>query len=154
MKMIDAAFAAITVLFGFWISIEGLSYGYLVSESRPGSGFFPFWVGVVIAVLGAINVFRSLAGLEQLSEAFEASGVARTAGLSLVMIVFLVVVPWLGMLLASGILILTSGLIIRPTKEFYFIARLLCLSVILPASAYIVLHLILGVRLIDGFLGF
>ena len=57
----------------FWLaiaiffSIEGLIHLKLGTLHQPGPGFFPFWAGVVLALLSLILLFNSLKNRERFS---------------------------------------------------------------------------------------
>jgi len=149
----DAAFAALTILLGAWIAYAAVGYGY-TAAGNPGPGFFPFWVGLAIVGLGGVNVYRAVAGMEILSQAFERIGLLKTAGITAAMVAFLWLSPLIGMLVASGLMILAVGTIIRPVWDRAFGLRLVAIAIGFPIAAYVIFSFYLNVRLVSGVAGF
>jgi putative tricarboxylic transport membrane protein len=153
MQKADAALAALTVVFGLWVAISGLNFGY-TRGGGPGPGFFPFWVGLGIAVLGAVNVWRSLSGREIFYEFVDAAILVKVGGLAGAIALFLLAANHIGMLIGSGFLVLAIGFVIRPTLDRSFVLRLALIAIAVPIAAYVIFVVNLGVRIIPGPLGF
>ena len=85
--------------------------GYKMGESaRPGPGYFPFGLGVLMALLGSIILFTSLT-----IEAEGGGKIGRWAWKPLLMItstvaIFGVLLPLLGMVLALPVLVVVAAL--------------------------------------------
>jgi len=80
------------------------------SSARPGPGYFPFGLGILLALLGALVLFKALS-----IEAERGDPVGAVAWKPLGLIVLSVVVfgaalPWLGLFLAMPLLIGISSL--------------------------------------------
>jgi putative tricarboxylic transport membrane protein len=111
----DRVGAVLLLLFGVWFAAVALrNYAYW-GATGPGSGFFPFWLGLAMAVLAALL----LAGAVREPEPGPA-WVPRGRGLVRFLAVlggaaaFLVLMPWLGMAVTTvlflfGILRLLEG---------------------------------------------
>ncbi|WP_049564072.1 tripartite tricarboxylate transporter TctB family protein [Streptomyces sp. SBT349] len=75
------AFAGVLILLGLYLVREGLDIGY-DRENEPGPGFFPLWVGAVLAVLSAGWLVRELRRpADAPAQNLEARGPLRVLGL-------------------------------------------------------------------------
>jgi hypothetical protein len=92
---------------GFAWGATSYSFG---SSARPGPAYFPFGLGVIMAVLGAIILFKALT--------LEVEGGDRIGGVAwkpLGIVVgsvalFGALLPWLGMSIALPLLVVTTAL--------------------------------------------
>jgi hypothetical protein len=92
---------------GFAWGATSYSFG---SSARPGPAYFPFGLGVIMALLGAVILFKSLT--------LEVEGGDRVGGVAwkpLGIVVgsvalFGAVLPWLGMIIALPLLVVTTAL--------------------------------------------
>ena len=92
---------------GFAWGAANYSFG---SSARPGPAYFPFGLGVILALLGGVILFKALT--------IEVEGGGRIGGFAwgpLGIIVgsvalFGVLLPWLGMFIALPLLVITSAL--------------------------------------------
>ena len=102
MRQIEILFGAVVALIGFGFSYEGLVLGY-VSGGVPGSGFFPFWVGLLLLVSGLAMALsaRLRSGTE---ERFERGQIAAMAGTA----VYLGLIVIAGTVLATFAYLLTA----------------------------------------------
>ncbi len=92
---------------GFAWGATNYSFG---SAARPGPAYFPFGLGIIMAALGAVILFKALV--------IEVEGGDRIGGIAwkpLAIVVgsvalFGVLLPWLGMFIALPLLVLTTAL--------------------------------------------
>ena len=92
---------------GFAAGATNYSFG---TSARPGPGYFPFGLGILLAILGALVLFKSLT-IE--SEGGDPIGAIpwRPLGLiTLAVVVFGLTLPKLGMIISLPILILIASL--------------------------------------------
>jgi hypothetical protein len=92
---------------GFAGGATNYSFG---SSARPGPGYFPFGLGILLAILGALVLFKSLS-VE--SEGGDPVGAIPWKPLGLItfsVVVFGVALPWLGMVIALPLLVMISSL--------------------------------------------
>jgi hypothetical protein len=92
---------------GFAAGATNYSFG---SSARPGPGYFPFGLGVLLALLGAFVLFKALT-IE--SEGGDPVGAIPWKPLSLItgsVVVFGVALPYLGMVITLPLLILIASL--------------------------------------------
>ena len=92
---------------GFAWGATSYSFG---SSARPGPAYFPFGLGIIMAVLGAIILFKALT--------IEVEGGDRVGGIAWrplgivvgAVALFGVLLPWLGMYIALPLLVVTTAL--------------------------------------------
>jgi drug/metabolite transporter (DMT)-like permease len=92
---------------GFAVGATNYSFG---TSARPGPGYFPFGLGILLAVLGAMVLFKALT-IE--SEGGDPVGTIGWKPLFLIVlgvVVFGVALPRLGMIISLPILIMISSL--------------------------------------------
>jgi len=151
-KTIDRVFAACLAVLGLHIVRNALAYGYM-REATPGPGFFPFWVGVAIVALSLVNVVRSLRGTEVLESQFDAAGLNKALGIVAIVAGFIFVTPWLGMLVASGLIVPAIAFAIQPRWTSRFAAVILALAVAFPIVCHFLFAVYLQVPLVRGVFG-
>jgi putative tricarboxylic transport membrane protein len=152
-EILDRLFALGLFFLGLYIAVSAPSYGYL-SEGNPGPGFFPLWVGILIAGLSIVNFVRSVAGKEKLSNEISLPGLLKPALVTLVLVAFVFLAEVLGMILACAALVLAIGRIIHPRWDRVFTMKILATAVLFPVAASLAFGTYLGVPLPVGVLGF
>ncbi len=92
---------------GFAWGATNYSFG---SSARPGPGYFPFGLGILMAILGALILFKSLT-----IESHDGDKIGPIAWKPMSVIVGSIVLfgfllPWLGMMIALPLLVVTVAL--------------------------------------------
>lgn len=151
-ETIDRLFAAALSVLGLYIVRNAITYGYM-RETTPGPGFFPFWVGLAIVGLSLTNLVRSLRGVEILQSQFDARGLYKALAIVGVIILFIVTAPWLGMLVASGLLVPAIAFAIQPRWTARFAATVLMMAVGFPILCHFLFGVYLRVPLVRGVFG-
>lgn len=152
-NFIDKIFAILLFLLGSYIAITAISYGYAQGTS-PASGFFPFWMGVLIAGLSIVNFVRSLIGKEHLEEELEIPGLIKSLKIGAALLVFVFTSDYLGMAIGCGLLVLVIGWIIRPEWDRVFASKIIATAILFPIAAYVMFGVYLNVPVPKGILGF
>jgi hypothetical protein len=120
----------IVVGVAFAIGATEYSFG---SSARPGPAYFPFGLGIIMAVLGGIILAKSLvvgAGEADIgSIAWKPLGVIVGS-----MVLFGILLPWLGMFIALPVLVFTAAL---AGDEFHWREAMIN-AVILTAFSWLV----------------
>lgn len=150
---VDRLFAAALFLLGLHIVWNAIDYGYM-RGATPGPGFFPFWVGLGLTILSAVNVVRSLTGRESLDSQFDRQGLLKAAAIIGAVIVFIVLTPWVGLLAGTGLLIPAIAFVIRPGWTPAFAGTILVIAVAFPVACYYLFGVYLQVPLVTGVFGF
>jgi putative tricarboxylic transport membrane protein len=94
----DRVGAVLLLLFGVWFAAVALRNYTYWSATGPGSGFFPFWLGLVMAALAALLLVRAVRETEPgPGWVPRGRGLVRFLGVLGGSVVFVVLMPWLGM---------------------------------------------------------
>jgi putative tricarboxylic transport membrane protein len=103
----DRVGAVLLLLFGLWFAVIALRNYTYWSPNGPGSGFFPFWLGVAMAVLAALLLVRAVRESES-GPAWlpRGRGAVRFLGVLGASVVFVALMPWLGMVLGTVLFII------------------------------------------------
>lgn len=126
----DIAAGVLYVLFGAAFSIGALQYK-LGDPSRMGPGWFPFWVGVLLVVVGACTALGGLrlsASPERI-KAFELRALAWVIG---AVVLFGLLLQPLGMVAALAVLVVVASL---ASHEFTWTGALASAVVLILFSA-------------------
>jgi putative tricarboxylic transport membrane protein len=151
-RTIDRVFALFLLLFGCYITFRAVQYGYL-RAGRPGPGFFPLWVGLGLVGLSAANLVRSLRGIEILETTFEPREMRQTLAIVGAVVAYILLMPITGTLVGIALVVLASGLIIKPSLAPRFVATLVAIAIALPIACYFIFDVYLNVPLIIGVFG-
>jgi len=81
-----------------------LSVGIGWAAEGPQSGFFPFYVGLMIVIASAINFLRA-SGIARGRQFAEWGQIAQVRKVVIPMAIYVAAVPWIGIYVASGLLI-------------------------------------------------
>jgi putative tricarboxylic transport membrane protein len=94
----DRIGAVLLLLFGVWFAAVALRNYKYWTATGPGSGFFPFWLGLAMAVLAALLLVRAARETEPGADWLpRGRGAVRFLGVLAGAVAFLVLMPWLGM---------------------------------------------------------
>jgi hypothetical protein len=92
---------------GFAAGATNYSFG---TSARPGPGYFPFGLGILLAILGALVLFKSLTIESEGGDPIGHIGWKPLALIVASVVVFGLALPRLGMIIALPILIFMSSL--------------------------------------------
>jgi hypothetical protein len=92
---------------GFAAGATNYSFG---TSARPGPGYFPFGLGVLLAILGAAVLFKSLTIETEGGDPIGAIPWRPLGLITLAVVVFGLALPKLGMIISLPILILIASL--------------------------------------------
>jgi len=154
LNALDRIFAGAQFLLGVYIIVLSLDYGLIRGPDVPGAGFFPLLAGIALCVLSTINLVRSFLGLENYTELVSLEQVRSIIAVIVAIGCYLLMAPFIGMLLALPPLILAIGLGIQGRFEARMLVRLAVIAVLLPIACYFVFAWFLDVTIIKGPFGF
>jgi hypothetical protein len=102
-RAVEMGVAAVIVLLGAVTIYGSLLAGTGWGTEGPMPGFFPFWIGLLIVASGGWNLIRTWrsAGNKLFAEWVQ---IAQVGKVVLPMAVYVAVIPWLGIYLASALL--------------------------------------------------
>ena len=151
-QTIDRIVAACLAAFGLYVVWNAVGYGYM-RGTTPGPGFFPFWVGTAITGLSVLNLVRSLRGTEVLKSQFDSAGISKGLAIVAIVAIFIALAPWLGMLVASGLLVPAISFAIRPRWTPRFAATMTAIGISFPILCHLLFSVYLQVPLVRGVFG-
>ena len=146
-RTLEAATALLTGAFGVAVIVSSLSNGIDWSESGVESGTFPFITGTIVVAASLYNLVRGW--LRGTGVVATRAGLQRTAALFVPAVVYVAVIPVVGMYVASaaylfGSLRFQSGL---------SNARSAIVAVVASVALYVVFERLFQVSLPHGWLG-
>ena len=106
-----------------------------------------------IVGLSIANLVRSLRGAEILESQFDAVGLYKALAIVGFVTGFILLTPWLGMLVASGLLIPALAFAIRPRWTRPFAATIVAVALLFPVLCYYLFAVYLQVPLVRGVFG-
>jgi hypothetical protein len=138
----------ITTGLGFAWGALSYSFG---SSARPGPGYFPFGLGLLLAALGAFTLFESLTIETEDGEPIGAWAWKPLAMILGAVALFGFLLPVLGMFIALPLLIIVSSL---ASDEFSWKATLIN-AVVLTVGSWLIFNkgLNLTIPLLPNFIG-
>jgi hypothetical protein len=98
----DRVGAVLLLVFGVWFAAVALRYYTYWGATGPGSGFFPFWLGVAMTILAALLLVRAARERDP-GQVWVPRGRAavRFLGVLGASVAFVTLMPWLGMVLGT-----------------------------------------------------
>ncbi|RZL86173.1 MAG: tripartite tricarboxylate transporter TctB family protein [Variovorax sp.] len=105
-NIVEAAVALILLIVGLGVIFESRKLGAGWTSDGPGAGYFPFYIGVIIAVSGAGILYQALLGKDRNTEVFvDSEQLKRVMSVLLPATVYVAAVTFLGLYVASAIYI-------------------------------------------------
>ncbi|MGM1028455.1 MAG: tripartite tricarboxylate transporter TctB family protein [Actinomycetota bacterium] len=177
-RIARAAFSAALVLLGVAAAIGGWGYGVAQENGQIGAGFLPLVLGIVVALLAAVDTATILlrrepshtaeqltgvedeanaAAIDTVEEASDIDALGRTgkqrnrmlAIVAGMLIVALLLVPVLGLLLSLGALMIAIAIVVERRP----IVSSIIVSVIAVGVIHLVFSVLLRVPMPTGLLG-
>jgi hypothetical protein len=104
------------------------------SSARPGPAYFPFGLGVILALLGAAILFKALTVETADGEPFGAVSWRPLAVITFAVLLFAVLLPRVGLFISLPVLVIVSAL---GSREFTWLAAIVS-SVVLTVFSWLV----------------
>ncbi|MGE5577269.1 MAG: tripartite tricarboxylate transporter TctB family protein [Syntrophothermus sp.] len=150
MKRADMIIAALCLFVSGAFAVESLKLGYM-AEFTPGSGFFPLWLAIALAIASLILLVQSVMRREENGSWLpDREGLKRVLLLAGATVVSVFLMPYIGMLLAIGLFMLFLML----TIEKHSWLGIIGVSALTPLVIYLVFQRWLLVPLPIGVFGF
>ncbi len=103
---VEAVVALILLVVGIVVVVESRRLGAGWTSDGPGSGYFPFIIGVIMIVASLGMMYEALLGKKKNTEVFvDAEQLRRVASVFLPAMVYVLAVNFLGLYVASAIYI-------------------------------------------------
>ena len=131
-RSVEIGVALFVLALGVITMIGSLQVGIGWGEEGPKSGFFPFWVGLIVVLASVVNFVRALA-ISPGKLFAEWSQLAEVRKVVIPMAIYVAAVPWLGIYVSSSLLI--AGFM-RWLGRFGW-PLTLCISVAVPIATYV-----------------
>ena len=131
-RNVEMGVALFALGLGVITMLGSLKVGIGWGEEGPKSGFFPFWVGLIVVLASVVNFVRALA-ISPGKLFAEWSQLAEVRKVVIPMAIYVSAVPWLGIYLSSALLI--AGFMRWLGR--YGWPLTLCISVALPILTYV-----------------
>ncbi len=104
--VIEAVVAAILLVVGIVVIVESRRLGSGWTSDGPGSGYFPFYIGLIIVVSSLGLLYQSLISKKRKTEIFvDSVQLKRVLSVLLPAAVYVLVIRFLGIYIASAIYI-------------------------------------------------
>jgi len=102
--LVEAGVAAVMALLGVITVIGSLQVGIGWGAEGPKSGFFPFWIGLIVVVTSLYNLMRAYThGSRKLFASW--MEIAQVLKVVVPLTIYVGAIPWLGIYIASALLI-------------------------------------------------
>jgi hypothetical protein len=103
---VEALVALILLIIGVVLIVESRRLGAGWTSDGPGSGYFPFYIGLIIAISGAGILYQALHGKTKRTEVFvDSQQLKRVMSVLIPATVYVLAVQFLGLYVASAIYI-------------------------------------------------
>jgi hypothetical protein len=125
----DFASGLMFIAFGAFFAI--LARGYQMgTAAKMGSGYFPFWLGVLLALIGALVLFKSLSAKNEEHELgkWDWKTIMWVTGS---VVLFAVILQYIGLILSIIVLVFFSAL---ASHEFNWKQTIVTASIVLGIS--------------------
>lgn len=137
------------VLFGFML-YRSLAYPYTIGGGRPGAGFFPIWLSILILVFSSLYIYQSIKGKEEDVDVLPKDKTLRSILYVFgCMVLFVLIAPYVGFVSAS-----TLFLFMLFYYEKYIWYKALSMSLVTSIILFLLFNTVLGVALpVNDFAG-
>lgn len=104
--IVEAGTALILLILGITVMVKSMELGHRWGTDGPGSGYFPFYIALIITVGSAFILFQALFGKNKNTEIFvDSEQIKRVLTVLVPAALFIFAIEFLGMYVASAIYI-------------------------------------------------
>ncbi len=144
-RTLEIAVAAIIFLIAAIVIKDSVRLGFRWADDGPQAGYFPFYIGLILAIAGVVIGWRAFR--ERLAKSFVSRAEFKLVlSVLLPLTVYVVLVGWLGLYVPS---ILFIGYFMRTQGRYGWLATVL-VSVGVMATIFVVFEYWFQVPLIKG----
>jgi hypothetical protein len=105
-RNVEAGVALVVAAFGLIAIIGGIKVGIGWGENTgPGAGFFPFYLGLIIIISSAINLFPLFAGAKGKATFATWRQILKVLSVVIPTAIYVSIIPYIGIYVASALLI-------------------------------------------------
>ena len=105
-NVVEAVVAVVLLVIGLVVIVESQRLGSGWTSDGPGAGYFPFYIGAIIAISGAGILYQALLGKDKKTEVFvDSVQLKRVLSVLLPATVYVLAISLLGLYVASAIYI-------------------------------------------------
>ena len=152
-RTLDLAMSVFLLLFGSWVVVVAFGLG-IWSPIGPASGFFPLAAGLLIALLSLVNIGRAAMGKATLTEQTSWTEFVPIIGIILLIGLYLLSVPFLGMFAPLPVFLVLLSLSIGWRTESGWLLRITGGAFVFSILTYFVFKEFLGMLIPKGPFGF
>jgi hypothetical protein len=103
---VEAAVAALVLLFGLLVLFGSRKLGSGWTSDGPGAGYFPFYIGLILCISGVGTLYQSLLGKKRNMEIFvDGEQIKRVLVVLIPAAVYVIAIQLVGMYIASAVYI-------------------------------------------------
>lgn len=103
---IEAAVAALVILFGLLVLFGSRNLGSGWTTDGPGAGYFPFYIGLILCISGAGTLYQALLGKKRNHEVFvDSEQLRRVLSVLVPAAVYVLAIQLFGIYIASAVYI-------------------------------------------------
>jgi hypothetical protein len=144
-RTLETATALLTGAFGLAVVVSSFQNGIGWSSAGVEAGSFPFLTGSIVVAASAGNLLHGL--LQQRETVISATDLRRVAALFVPAVLFIAVIPLIGLYLAS------AGYVMVAVGGRIPLVRAVVLAAVTPLAIYLVFQRMFLVSLPHGWLG-
>jgi len=104
-RRVEIGVALLMILFGLVVIFGSMQVGIGWGAEGPKSGFFPFYLGILIIVTSITNLVRAAIEADRQALFADWTQLAQVTSVIIPTAIYVLVVPWLGIYVSSIILI-------------------------------------------------
>jgi hypothetical protein len=105
-NIVEAVVASLIIALGLVVVFGSRSLGSGWTSDGPGAGYFPFYIGLILTISGAVTLYQSTLGKSRSTEPFvDREQFGRVAAVLVPALVYIAVMQVIGLYTASAIYI-------------------------------------------------
>jgi len=104
-RWVEAGVAVLMALFGVIVIVGSFQVGIGWGPEGPKSGFFPFYLGVVIIGASVVNLFRAMVEIDRERLFADWDQLGQVISVVIPSTIYVLAIPWIGIYVASMLLI-------------------------------------------------